>query len=76
MASQFPILRDITIIAVDQRANSKMIRARFGRTVTMEVDAVQAQKLTRAQQEGKLSLTLHGLRNCPRDGFCGLLHRL
>jgi pilus assembly protein CpaB len=70
------ILRDIIIIAVDQRANSKMIRARFGRTVTVEVDTVQAKKLALAQQEGKLSLTLHGLRNCPRDGFCGLLHRL
>ncbi len=70
------ILRDITIIAVDQSANSMTIRARFGRTVTVEVDTVQAQRLALAQQQGKLSLTLRGLRNCPRDGSCSWLHRL
>jgi pilus assembly protein CpaB len=54
------ILQDITVIAVDQRSNSETIGARIGRTVTVEVDTVQAQKLALAQQIGKLSLTLRG----------------
>ncbi len=55
------ILQDITIIAVDQSANSETVRARLGRTVTVEVDTVQAQKLALARQVGRLSLTLRGL---------------
>ncbi len=55
------ILQDITIIAVDQSANSETVRARLGRTVTVEVDTVQAQKLALARQVGKLSLTLRGI---------------
>ncbi len=55
------ILQDITIIAVDQSTNSETIRARLGRTVTVEVDTVQAQKLALARQVGKLSLTLRGI---------------
>jgi len=55
------ILQDITIIAVDQSANSETTRARLGRTVTVEVDTVQAQKLALARQVGKLSLTLRGM---------------
>ncbi len=54
------ILQGITVIAVDQRSNSESIGARLGRTVTVEVDTVQAQKLALAQQVGKLSLTLRG----------------
>ena len=55
------ILQDITIIAVDQRANSETTRARLGSTVTVEVNTVQAQKLALARQVGKLSLTLRGI---------------
>ena len=55
------ILQDITIIAVDQSTNSETIRARLGRTVTVEVDTVQAQKLALARQVGTLSLTLRGI---------------
>ena len=55
------ILQDITIIAVDQSANSETIRARLGSTVTVEVNTVQAQKLALARQVGKLSLTLRGI---------------
>ena len=55
------ILQDITIIAVDQSANSETTRARLGSTVTVEVNAVQAQKLALARQVGKLSLTLRGI---------------
>jgi pilus assembly protein CpaB len=55
------ILQDITVIAVDQRSNSEAASPRLGRTVTVEVDTVQAQKLALAQQVGRLSLTLRGI---------------
>jgi pilus assembly protein CpaB len=55
------ILQDITIIAVDQRSNAEGATPRLGRTVTVEVDTTQAQKLAVARQVGKLSLTLRGL---------------
>jgi pilus assembly protein CpaB len=55
------ILQDITIIAVDQRSNSEAMSPRVGRTVTVEVDTVQAQKLALAQRIGSLSLTLRGI---------------
>lgn len=55
------ILQDITVIAVDQRQNSEAMGARVGRTVTVEVDTTQAQKLAVAQQVGSLSLTLRGI---------------
>ena len=55
------IIQDVTVIAVDQRANSEGSSPRLGRTVTVEVDTVEAQKLALAQQVGRLSLTLRGL---------------
>jgi pilus assembly protein CpaB len=55
------ILQDITVIAVDQSQNTETAKARLGRTVTVEVDTVQAQKLALAQQVGSLSLTLRGI---------------
>jgi len=55
------ILQDITVIAVDQSANSETVSARLGSTVTVEVDTTQAQKLALARQVGKLSLTLRGI---------------
>jgi pilus assembly protein CpaB len=55
------ILQDITVIAIDQSQNSETTSARVGRTVTVEVDTIQAQKLALAQQVGRLSLTLRGL---------------
>jgi pilus assembly protein CpaB len=55
------ILQDITVIAIDQSQNSERAAARVGRTVTVEVDTTQAQKLALAQQVGRLSLTLRGL---------------
>jgi pilus assembly protein CpaB len=55
------ILQDITVIAVDQSANAETNSPRLGRTVTVEVGTVEAQKLALAQQVGKLSLTLRGI---------------
>lgn len=54
------ILQEITIIAVDQLSNSESSSPRLGKTVTVEVDTTQAQKLALAQQIGRLSLTLRG----------------
>ncbi|MFQ5565965.1 MAG: Flp pilus assembly protein CpaB [Paracoccaceae bacterium] len=55
------ILQDITVIAVDQRQNTEALSPRLGRTVTVEVNTSQAQKLALAQQVGRLSLTLRGM---------------
>lgn len=55
------ILQDVEVIAVDQTATSEVTSPRLGRTVTVEVDVKQAQKLALAQQVGRLSLTLRGL---------------
>lgn len=54
------ILQDIDVFAVDQRSDSESATPRVGRTVTVEVNVVQAQKLALAQQIGRLSLTLRG----------------
>ncbi len=55
------ILQDITVIGVGQRANSETASPQLGRTVIVEVDTVQAQKLALAQQVGRLSLTLRSI---------------
>jgi pilus assembly protein CpaB len=60
MLTSSVILQEITIIAVDQQANSESSSPRLGNTVTVEVDTTQAQKLALAQQIGRLSLTLRG----------------
>jgi pilus assembly protein CpaB len=60
------ILLDITVIAVDRGDNAESSSPRLGSTVTVEVDAIQAQKLELAQQVGKLSLTLRGIGEQPR----------
>lgn len=54
------ILQEVLVIAVDQRSNTEAASPKLGRTVTVEVDTRQAQKLALAQQVGKLSLTLRG----------------
>ncbi|HUS97407.1 MAG TPA: Flp pilus assembly protein CpaB [Hyphomicrobiaceae bacterium] len=55
------ILQDVTVIAVDQRSNSEGASPRLGQTVTVEVDTEKAQRLSLAQQVGKLSLILRGI---------------
>lgn len=55
------ILQGITVIAVDQQQYTEAASPRLGRTVTVEVDTRQAQKLAVAQQVGRLSLTLRGI---------------
>lgn len=55
------IMQDLPVIAVDQRVTQEGVGARSFRMVTFEVDTAQAQKLSLAQQVGRLSLTLRGL---------------
>jgi len=59
------ILQDITVIAVDQGDDAESSSPRLRRTVTVEVDTTQAQKLALARQVGKLSLTLRGIGEPP-----------
>lgn len=55
------VLQNILVIAIDQTANTENARARLGATATVEVDPTEAQKLTLAQQVGRLTLTLRGV---------------
>jgi len=55
------ILQSVPVIATDQRHRQDSTRAQTFRSVTFEVDTVQAQKLALAQQVGRLVLTLRGL---------------
>lgn len=55
------ILQNILVIATDQRSNTENARARLAATATVEVDPTEAQKLTLAQQVGRLTLTLRGM---------------
>jgi len=54
------ILRNILVIAVDQKTNARSNASGVGRTATVEVTPTEAQKLALAQQVGQLSLTLRG----------------
>jgi len=63
------ILRDITVIALDQTQNTETSSAQIGRTVTVEVSTRDAQKLALAQQVGRLSLTLRGMTEGEGDVF-------
>ncbi len=55
------ILQSVPVIATDQRSRTDSTGAQTFRSVTFEVDTVQAQKLALAQQVGRLSLTLRGI---------------
>ena len=63
------ILQNITVIAVDQRSNSETAGPRVGRTVTVEVNTTNAQKLALARQLGRLSLTLRAIGEATGDAL-------
>jgi len=54
------ILQDIGIFAIDQSFDAETARPRVGRTASVEVNVVQAQKLALAQQVGRISMMLRG----------------
>lgn len=52
------LLQKIRVIAIDQEANDNADKPAIGRTATLEVSQVDAQKLALAQTVGQLSLAL------------------
>lgn len=55
------LLEKIRVIAVDQRADESKTDPKVGKTATLEVDPVSAQKLVLAQSVGTLSLALRNV---------------
>lgn len=55
------VLENVKVLAVDQKARKDGDEAKVARTVTLEVDGVQAEKVALAGAMGDLSLTLRGL---------------
>lgn len=62
------ILRDIRVIAMDQRADSKPGEpAQIAKTATFEVTPKQGEMITLAQEMGKLSLSLRSLQDTTEE---------
>ena len=52
------LLQNVKILAIDQTADERQDKPKSGKTATLEVNTVDAQKLTLAQTVGSLSLAL------------------
>lgn len=57
------ILQNVRVLGIDQDANEARNQPAVVKSVTMEVTARQAQKLSLAQQVGSLALALRNLKN-------------
>lgn len=55
------VLRDIRVLAVDQRTNDQEGEPALAKTATLEVDSKQAELIAVAMEMGKLSLALRSL---------------
>ena len=55
------LLQDVLVVATDQSTDSERTRAVVARTVTVEVNQTDAQKLTLAMETGTLSLFLRSV---------------
>lgn len=55
------VLRNVRILAVDQRVDESATEAKVGRTVTLEVTPKLVEKITVAQSIGTLSLSLRAI---------------
>lgn len=55
------ILENIRVVAVDQEATKDEEKAKIARTVTLEVDADGAEKLSLAAEMGDITLSLRGI---------------
>lgn len=55
------LLQNVRVIAIDQDANDGKSEPKVGRTATLEVSQVDAQKLALAQSVGSLSMALRNL---------------
>lgn len=63
------ILTDIPVLSIDQTFEEKPgIQTQIGKTATLELDPADAEELTRARMEGRISLSLRGLRQSATDG--------
>lgn len=61
------VLRDIRVIAIDQRLESKPGEAVVARTATFEVTSKEGEMIALATEIGKMSLTLRSLVPAPVD---------
>ncbi|WP_313804965.1 Flp pilus assembly protein CpaB [Sphingobium sp.] len=59
------LLQGTRVIAIDQNANDSSKDPTIGKTATLEVNQVDAQKLVLAQQAGQLTLVLRNLTDKP-----------
>jgi len=57
------IIENVRVIATDQNANDASKDPQVSKTVTLEVDPIQAQKIALAGQIGQLSLSLRNVAN-------------
>ena len=62
------VLQNVLVIAVDHDTNQEAHRPKNASTATVEVTPTEAQKLTLAQNLGRLSLTLRALENHSAEG--------
>lgn len=56
------LLQDVRVIAIDQDANDNANKPSIGKTATLEVSQVDAQKLMLAQEVGTVSLALRSVK--------------
>jgi len=61
------VLRDVRVIAIDQRTESKPNEIKPAQTATLEVTPKQGEVIALASEMGKLSLTLRSIVNAPAD---------
>lgn len=59
------VLRDVRVLAVDQRVSDQDGKAEIGKTVTLEVTPKQTEVIAVAMEMGRLSLAL---RSLPKEG--------
>jgi pilus assembly protein CpaB len=57
------ILENVQVLAVDRRSSEKNTQPNVGRTATLQVDPLGAQKLALATEVGRLSLALRNVEN-------------
>jgi pilus assembly protein CpaB len=59
------LLQNVKILAMDQPADERLGKPKTGKTATVEVNSVDAQKLTLAETAGSLSLALRAAGSVP-----------
>lgn len=63
------LMQNVLVVATDQRTDVAMSRTKLATTATVEVTPPDAQKLTLAQETGKLTLLLRGISEAaPSNG--------